>query len=63
MGGSLAVNRKVFKKIMFFYKLSVTECLPAKISNYKGFKNIRHEAEKHYENTKTVINFLRAKKK
>ena len=27
MGGSLAVNKKVFKQIMFFYKLSDTECL------------------------------------
>ena len=26
MGGSLAVNKKVFSKIMFFYKLSVIEC-------------------------------------
>ena len=30
MGGSLAVNKKVFKKIMFFYNYQVIECQPMK---------------------------------
>ncbi len=64
MGGSLAVNRKVFKKIMFFYKLSgYRMSADEAYLIIRGLRTLDTRLKKHYENTKTVINFLRGQKK
>ena len=64
MGGSLAVNKKVFKKIMFFYKLSGYRMAADEaylIS--RGLRTLDTRLKQHYENTKIVINFLKKQKK
>ena len=64
MGGSLAVNKKVFKQIMFFYKLSgyrmsADEAYLIII----GLRTLDTRLNQHYENTKQIINFLKKQKK
>ena len=64
MGGSLAVNKKLFKKVMFFYKLSgYRMSADEAYLIIRGLRTLDVRLKKHYENTKIVINFLKKKKK
>ena len=64
MGGSLAVNKKVFKKIMFFYKLSgYRMSADEAYLIIRGLRTLDTRLKQHYENTKKVINFLRKQNK
>ncbi len=64
MGGSLAVNKKVFKKIMFFYKLSgYRMSADEAYLIIRGLRTLDTRLNQHYENTKIVINFLKKHKK
>ena len=64
MGGSLAVNKKVFKKIMFFYKLSgYRMSADEAYLIIRGLRTLDIRLKQHYENTKIVINFLKKQKK
>ena len=64
MGGSLAVNKKVFKKVMFFYKLSgYRMSADEAYLIIRGLRTLDVRLKKHYENTKVVINFLKKQKK
>ena len=64
MGGSLAVNQKVFKKIMFFYKLSgYRMSADEAYLIIRGLRTLDTRLRQHYENTKTVIKFLKKQKK
>ena len=63
MGGTLAVNKKVFKKIMFFYKLSgYRMSADEAYLIIRGLRTLDVRLKQHYENTKKVINFLKNKK-
>ncbi len=64
MGGSLAVNKKVFKKIMLFYKLSGYRLSADEAYLIiRGIRTLDVRLKQHYENTKIVINFLKKQKK
>ena len=64
MGGSLAVNKKVFSKIMFFYKLSgYRMAADEAYLIIRGLRTLDTRLKKHSENTKLVINFLKKQKK
>ena len=64
MGGSLAVNKKVFKKVMFFYKLSgYRMSADEAYLIIRGLRTLDVRLKKHYENAKIVINFLKRQKK
>ena len=64
MGGTLAVNKKVFKKIMFFYKLSgYRMSADEAYLIIRGLRTLDVRLKQHYENTKKVINFLKKHKK
>jgi cystathionine beta-lyase len=64
MGGSLAVNKKVFKKVMFFYKLSgYRMSADEAYLIIRGLRTLDVRLKQHYENTKIVINFLKKQKK
>jgi cysteine-S-conjugate beta-lyase len=64
MGGSLAVNKKVFKKVMFFYKLSgYRMSADEAYLIIRGLRTLDIRLKQHYENTKKVINFLKKQKK
>ena len=64
MGGSLAVNQKVFKKIMFFYKLSgYRMSADEAYLIIRGLRTLDTRLKQHYENTKTIIKFLKEQKK
>ena len=64
MGGSLAVNKKVFKKVMFFYKLSgYRMSADEAYLIIRGLRTLDVRLKKHYENTKIIINFLKKQKK
>ena len=64
MGGSLAVNKKVFKKIMFFYKLSgYRMSADEAYLIIRGLRTLDTRLKQHYESTKQVINFLKKQKK
>ena len=64
MGGSLAVNKKVFKKVMFFYKLSgYRMSADEAYLIIRGLRTLDTRLSTHYENTKLVINFLKKQKK
>ncbi len=64
MGGSLAVNKKVYKKIMFFYKLSgYRMSADEAYLIIRGLRTLDTRLKQHYENTKKVINFLKNQKK
>lgn len=64
MGGSLAVNKKVFKKIMFFYKLSGYRMSSDEAYLIiRGLRTLDTRLNQHYENTKQIINFLKKQKK
>ena len=64
MGGSLTVDKKVFKKIMFFYKLSgYRMSADEAYLIIRGLRTLDTRLKQHYQNTKAVINFLRKQKK
>ncbi len=64
MGGSLAVNRKVFNKVMFFYKLSgYRMSADEAYLIIRGLRTLDVRLKKHHENTRIVINFLKKQKK
>ena len=64
MGGSLAVNKKVFKKIMFFYKLSgYRMSADEAYLIIRGLRTLDTRLTQHYQNTKQIINFLKKQKK
>ncbi len=64
MGGSLAVNKKVFKKVMFFYKLSgYRMSADEAYLIIRGLRTLDVRLKKHYENTMIIINFLKKQKK
>ena len=64
MGGSLAVNKKVFKQVMFFYKLSgYRMSADEAYLIIRGLRTLDTRLNQHYENTKQVINFLKKQKK
>ena len=64
MGGTLSVNKKVFKKIMFFYKLSgYRMSADEAYLIIRGLRTMDVRLKAHYENTKTIINFLKKQKK
>ena len=64
MGGSLAVNKKVYKKVMFFYKLSgYRMSADEAYLIIRGLRTLDTRLKQHGENTKTVINFLKKHKK
>ena len=63
MGGSLAVNKKVFKQIMFFYKLSgYRMSADEAYLIIRGLRTLDIRLNQHYENTKQIINFLKKQK-
>ena len=64
MGGSLAVNKKVFRKVMFFYKLSgYRMSADEAYLIIRGLRTLDTRLKQHYENTRQVINFLKKQKK
>ena len=64
MGGSLAVNKKVFKQVMFFYKLSgYRMSADEAYLIIRGLRTLDTRLNQHYENTKQIINFLKKQKK
>jgi cysteine-S-conjugate beta-lyase len=64
MGGTLAVNKNVFKKIMFFYKLSgYRMSADEAYLIIRGLRTLDTRLKQHYENTKKVISFLKNQKK
>tara|TARA_Y100000768_G_scaffold382486_1_gene362921 strand:- start:399 stop:1595 length:1197 start_codon:yes stop_codon:yes gene_type:complete len=64
MGGSLAVNKKVFKQVMFFYKLSgYRMSADEAYLIIRGLRTLDTRLSQHYKNTKEVINFLKKQKK
>ena len=64
MGGTLAVNKKVFKKIMFFYKLSgYRMSADEAYLIIRGLRTLNVRLRQHYKNTKKIINFLKKQKK
>ena len=64
MGGSLAVNKKVFKKVMFFYKLSgYRMSADEAYLIIRGLRTLDVRLKQHYENTKIIISFLKKQKK
>tara|TARA_A100001015_G_scaffold319569_1_gene442845 strand:- start:1739 stop:2935 length:1197 start_codon:yes stop_codon:yes gene_type:complete len=64
MGGSLAVNKKLYNKIMFFYKLSgYRMSADEAYLIIRGLRTLDIRLKQHSENTKVVINFLKRQKK
>ena len=64
MGGSLAVNKKVYSKIMFFYKLSgYRMSADEAYLIIRGLRTLDTRLKQHSENTKAVISFLKKQKK
>ena len=64
MGGTLAVNKKIFKKIMFFYKLSgYRMSADEAYLIIRGLRTLDIRLKQHHENAKKVINFLKTQKK
>ncbi len=64
MGGTLAVNKKVYKKIMFFYKLSgYRMSADEAYLIIRGLRTLDVRLKQHYENAMKVINYLKKHKK
>jgi len=64
MGGTLAVNKKVYKKVWWYnhvsgYRLSPDDAYLI----IRGLRTLDIRLDKHQENTKKVINFLKTQKK
>ena len=63
MGGSLAVNKKVFSKIMFFYKLSGYRMSSDEAYLIiRGLRTLDTRLKQHSENTKLLSIFKKQKK-
>jgi len=64
MGGSLAVNKKVFNKVMTFYRLSgYRMSADEAYLIIRGLRTLDTRLRQHSENTKSIINFLKKQKK
>ena len=64
MGGTLSVNKKVFKKIMTFYKLSgYRMSADEAYLIIRGLRTLDVRLKLHQENTKKIVNFLNHQKK
>ena len=64
MGGSLAVNKKLFKKVMLFYKLSgYRMAADEAYLIIRGLRTLDVRLKQHFENAKKVISFLKKQKK
>ena len=64
MGGSLAVNKNIFKKIMFFYKLSgYRMSADEAYLIIRGLRTLDTRLRQHSESTKIIIKFLKKQKK
>ena len=64
MGGTLAVSKKVYKKISFFYKLSgYRMSADEAYLIIRGLRTLDVRLKAHYENTKLIINFFKKQKK
>ncbi len=64
MGGTLAVNKKVYKKIMFFYKLSgYRMSADEAYLIIRGLRTLDVRLKQHYENAIKVINYLKKHRK
>jgi cysteine-S-conjugate beta-lyase len=64
MGGTLSVNKNVFKKIMTFYKLSgYRMSADEAYLIIRGLRTLDVRLKSHQENTKKVVNFLNRQKK
>ena len=64
MGGTLSVNKKVFKKIMFFYRLSgYRMSADEAYLIIRGLRTLDVRLKTHQENTKKIVNFLNRQKK
>ncbi len=64
MGGTLSVNKRVFNKIMFFYKLSgYRMSADEAYLIIRGLRTLDVRLKQHYENAKKVISFLKKQKK
>ena len=64
MGGTVAVNKKVYKKVWWYnhvsgYRLSPDDAYLI----IRGLRTLDLRMDKHQENTKKIINFLRNQKK
>ena len=64
MGGTVAVNKKIYKKVWWYnhvsgYRLSPDDAYLI----IRGLRTLDLRMEKHQENTKKVINFLKNQKK
>jgi len=64
MGGTLAVNKKVYKKVWWYnhvsgYRLSPDDAYLI----IRGLRTLDIRMDKHQENTKKIINFLKNQKK
>jgi len=64
MGGTLAVNKKVYKKVWWYnhvsgYRLSPDDAYLI----IRGLRTLDIRMDKHQENTKKVINFLKTQRK
>ena len=64
MGGTVAVNKKVYKKVWWYnhvsgYRLSPDDAYLI----IRGLRTLDIRMDKHQENTKKVINFLKNQKK
>ena len=64
MGGTVAVNKKVYKKVWWYnhvsgYRLSPDDAYLI----IRGLRTLDIRMDKHQESTKTIINFLRTQKK
>ena len=63
MGGSLAVNKNVYRKILFFYKLSgYRMSADEAYLIIRGIRTLDTRLKQHGENTRVIINFLKNKK-
>ena len=64
MGGTLAVNKKVYKKIMVFYKLSgYRMSADEAYLIIRGLRTLDVRLKQHYENAIKVINYLKKHRK
>ena len=58
----LAVSKKVFKQIMFFYRLSGYRMSADEASNIRGLRTLDTRLNQHYQNTKKLSVFKKHKK-
>ncbi len=64
MMGSLAINKKVFEKVRFCYKLLGYRASPDDAYLVlRGLRTLDIRLKKHEENTKKIVNFLKKEKK